>query len=114
MDEQFEPESIDVAKEESVVITFVDGHVARFDIETLRKNCPCATCRGLRDQGEAAWPRPSGPAELRVEHAELHGAWGLAFTWNDGHATGIYPFESLRRWDDGDEPYGPDSGLGGA
>jgi len=38
---------------------------------------------------------------LRVEHAELHDAWGLNITWNDGHNTGIYPFELLRQWHEG-------------
>ncbi|MGI9031253.1 MAG: gamma-butyrobetaine hydroxylase-like domain-containing protein, partial [Ilumatobacteraceae bacterium] len=41
------------------------------------------------------------PLPLRVEQADLHGAWGLNITWNDGHATGIYPFEMLRRWHEG-------------
>jgi DUF971 family protein len=50
---------------------------------------------------------------LRIESARLHGAWGLVVAWNDGHATGIFPFESLRRWDEGGGPFGPDSGLGG-
>lgn len=113
MDQRFEPETIDVARDEAVTIKFADGEVARFGLESLRTNCPCATCRGLRDRGEPAWPRPSSPVPLRVEHAELHGAWGLAVTWNDGHATGIFPFESLRRWHEGGQAYGPDSGLGG-
>jgi len=46
------------------------------------------------------------------DSAELVGAWGLSVTWNDGHSTGIYPFESLRRWREGDGGFGPDSGLG--
>ena len=44
------------------------------------------------------WPLPKSPLPLGVEQADLHGAWGLNITWNDGHATGIYPFEMLRRW----------------
>jgi DUF971 family protein len=51
---------------------------------------------------------------LRIEDANLHGAWGLLIAWNDGHATGIFPFESLRRWDESGSAFGPDSGLGGA
>jgi DUF971 family protein len=51
---------------------------------------------------------------LRIESANLHGAWGLVVAWNDGHATGIFPFESLRRWDEGGGAFGRDSGLGGA
>lgn len=112
VEQQYEPETIDVARDEGVTIRFADGHVVQFDLATLRRGCPCATCRGLRDRGQPAWPRPNSPTPLRVEHAELHGAWGLVFTWNDGHATGIYPFESLRRWHE-DGAFGPDSGLGG-
>jgi DUF971 family protein len=111
VDERYEPRTIDVAKAAGVTLTFVDGYVARFDLMTLRLACPCATCRGLRDRGEAAWPRPGSPMPLRIEGARLHGAWGLV--WNDGHGTGIYPFESLRRWNEGGGAFAPDSGLGG-
>lgn len=113
MDERTEPKTIDVAKDEGVTITFADGTVARFGLEELRRACPCATCRGLRDRGEAAWPRPGSPTPLRIDDASLHGAWGLAIVWNDGHATGIYPFDSLRGWHDGQTAFRPDSGLGG-
>lgn len=98
MDERLQPANIEVARDEHVTITFADGEVARFDIVALRERCPCATCRNHRDQGEPSWPRPGSPMPLRVQDAELHGAWGLTFTWNDGHATGIFPFERLREW----------------
>jgi DUF971 family protein len=113
VDERYEVTAIDVARDEAVTVTFADGQVARFDLVALRESCPCAECRGLRDQGTAAWPRPGSPTPLRVEDAEFHGAWGLHITWNDGHATGIFPFDALRRWHDGAAMFHPDSGLGG-
>ncbi|MDD9370377.1 MAG: DUF971 domain-containing protein [Acidimicrobiales bacterium] len=113
MDERYEPELIDVARDEGVTITYHDGHVVHFDLERLRKGCPCAGCRGLRDRGEAAWPRPGSPTPLRIEDAHRHGAWGIVFVWNDRHDTGIFPFDSLRRWADGGDAFAPDSGLGG-
>jgi prepilin-type processing-associated H-X9-DG protein len=112
VDERFEAVKTDVVRDEGVTITFLDGHAATFDLLTLRTGCPCATCRGLRDRGEPVWPGPNSPTPLRIEDAHLHGAWGLVITWNDGHATGIYPFESMRRWDDGGTAFPPDSGLG--
>jgi DUF971 family protein len=111
VDERSEPRSIDVVRDEGVTLTYLDGYAADFDLVTLRRACPCATCRGLRDRDEPVWPRPGSPEPLRIDHAELHGAWGLAITWNDGHATGIYPFESLRRWHEEGVGFGPDSGL---
>ena len=114
VEDRFEPQTIDVDREVGVTITFLDGHVAAFDLTTLRRGCPCATCRELRDHDQEAWPRPGSPLPLTIDAAELHGAWGLNVTWNAGHATGIYPFEALRRWSDGGPAYGPDSGFGSA
>lgn len=113
MDERYEPKTIDVVRDEGVTIAFHDGYVAAFDLMRLRLGCPCATCRSLRDQGADTWPRPGSPTPLRIRDAHLHGAWGLVVTWNDGHDTGIYPFESLRRWHEGGVAFTPDSGLGG-
>jgi DUF971 family protein len=113
VDDRYEPKTIDVEKTEGVTLTFLDGFVARFDLATLRRGCPCATCRGLREQGIESWPRPGSPMPLAIVAAELHGAWGLNITWNDGHATGIYPFEALHTWVATGEPrFTPDSGLG--
>jgi DUF971 family protein len=97
-DDRYEPVQIDVERGKGVTVTYVDGYVVGFDLLTLRAGCPCAACRALRDEGEEVWPRPDSPRPLRIEDARRHGAWGLAITWNDGHATGIFPFELLRRW----------------
>jgi DUF971 family protein len=92
------PEAIDVDRDAGMTLRWPDGSVDRYPLEELRVNCPCAECRGLREQGRPAWPDASSPRPLRVEHAELTGAWGLSFTWNDGHSTGIYSWELLRAW----------------
>lgn len=111
-EERFEPKTIDVERDAGVTITYYDGYVARFDLLTLRHGCPCATCRGYRDQGEVDWPRPNSPQPLRIVDAAKHGAWGLNITWNDGHATGIFPFAALRTWHEGGPAFPPaDSGL---
>lgn len=81
-------------------MTFLDGYEAFFAAEDLRTTCPCATCRDIRDAGGVAWPTPSSPLPLRIEDVRTVGAWGLGFLWNDGHDTGIFPFELLRRWSD--------------
>jgi DUF971 family protein len=89
---------IHVERERAVTLTFDDGMVCEFGLVELRLSCPCASCRSFRDRGEPAWPRPGAPTALAVIDAELVGAWGISFTWSDGHATGIYPWEALRRW----------------
>lgn len=99
-DDSSEPVDVVVQRDTGLTITFIDDVVAEFNLVELRLACPCATCRSLREQGEDVWPRPGSPTPLRIDDAEFHGAWGINFTWNDGHATGIFPFETLRAWAD--------------
>lgn len=95
---------------------FDDGTEGTIGLVALRLACPCAGCRAARQRGVEPWP-PAGradPEPLSVADAEVVGAWGLGITWNDGHTTGIYPFDSLHRWITvGDPGFAPDSGLGG-
>ncbi|MGY6500551.1 MAG: DUF971 domain-containing protein [Acidimicrobiales bacterium] len=102
---------VTIERSEGVEVVFLDGHRCHFGLEELRRACPCASCRGARDQGRD--PAPTS-ATVTIRDAQFVGAWGLSIAWSDGHGTGIYPWESLRRWSEFGRPsYRPDSGLGG-
>ena len=101
------PESVQVVdivveRESAVTLTYADGVVAVFPVAVLRAACPCAGCRGWRDRGEVAWPRPGLSATSTLLDAQLTGAWGISIDWSDGHNTGIYAWGHLRRWWDSD------------
>jgi DUF971 family protein len=98
---------IDIDRTRAMTLTYDDGHACTFGIEQLRQACPCATCRGWRDRGEASWPRGEQTTALSITDAELVGAWGISLVWSDGHSTGIYSWDALRRWCDA----GPHAGL---
>ena len=72
------------------------GHRALFPARALRLSCPCAECveemSGRRLLDPAAIPEDVRPLELH-----LVGAYGLRVRWSDGHGTGIYTFDRLRR-----------------
>jgi DUF971 family protein len=96
------PRDIDVNRAEgTVTITWLDYHTSVFDLEWLRANCPCATCREERWQAQqesdelTLSPKPPPTAEL--ESAQLVGGYAIQFTWEDGHSAGIYGFQALRR-----------------
>jgi DUF971 family protein len=87
-------------------IDWKDGHQSKWSFSWLRDACPCATCheeRGAtgRKPGE---PKPQ-PATLlqmykapaRPESAAPVGRYAISFRWNDGHQTGIYSWDYLRR-----------------
>lgn len=93
---------VTIERERAVTVTYADGVVCQFPLDRLRAACPCASCRGWRERGEPAWPRPGSSGSISIVDAELTGAWGLSPVWSDGHESGIYAWANLRRWwDDG-------------
>ena len=84
--------------EQKLLIDWADGQRSEFALGTLRKQCPCATCRTER---ETQSPNPlkilrSDPSNLRVTDAKLVGNYAIQFTWSDGHNTGIFEYRFLR------------------
>lgn len=85
---------IELDREVELRIEYDDGVEAIFPLLPLRRACPCAGCRGRRDQDLDAY---AGDSVSAID-AKLHGNWGIAIEWSDGHSTGIYAWEHLRRW----------------
>jgi DUF971 family protein len=92
------PTTVELDRAAGLTIGWEDGTGTHFDLPTLRINCPCAECRGLRERGLPIWPKPGVPPVLEALGAELVGGWGLSLRWNDGHDTGIYAWGMLRAW----------------
>jgi len=100
---QKHPTNIEVdIKQSELRITWADGLTMHYPFIYLRKICPCATCEEQRNNDDPL--RVLEPAELAIsaaleaDHpAELVGNYALQFFWDDGHRTGIYTFEFLRR-----------------
>lgn len=87
-----------------MTISWTDGSATRHLISELRKKCPCATCRAEREQlSKQKGPiiriiKTEGPTVQQaqiIDYAPM-GRYALAFTFNDGHNTGIYTYDFLR------------------
>jgi DUF971 family protein len=77
-------------------ITWNDGHFGSYTSWYLRENCPCASCVD-EFSGERRIVRGSVPASLERVSVSPVGNYALSFGWSDGHSTGIYTFEYLRK-----------------
>jgi DUF971 family protein len=87
-------------------IDWEDGHRSHWNFAFLRNACPCATCVEERKaQGrEPGDPKPK-PVQLlqlyeppaRPASAQSVGRYAIQFTWQDGHSSGIYSWDFLRR-----------------
>ena len=91
---------VSIDRSRSVTVAFDDGVTASFALTELRQACPCATCRGRIERGLPAWEARIGAPTPTIANAEFVGAWGLSVRWDDGHDTGIYAWDLLRRWHD--------------
>ena len=89
------PTTVELDRAQGLTLQWADGSSAQFGLEELRRNCPCAECRGVREQGRVPGPQ-SGPIEAL--DAKLVGGWGVTIRWNDRHETGIYAWSLLRAW----------------
>lgn len=75
-----------------------DGTVARLSAEYLRVESPSAEVRG-HSPGEEVLQY--GKAKVRIARIETAGRYALLIHFDDGHDTGIYSWEYLRRlWDE--------------
>ncbi len=70
-------------------------------LRMLREACPCAHCRGEPDLlGRMLMPAQQDDhteASYQLTAMAPVGQYGLQITWGDGHYTGIYTFNYLRR-----------------
>jgi len=90
-----EPEHIAVSRSKGIQIDWTDGHCSQYDLRSLRDNCPCATCAGAG--AEPASPFQLYKPSLKMLAVEPVGNYAVQITWNDGHNSGIYSFDHLRR-----------------
>jgi DUF971 family protein len=75
-------------------IDWGDGHKAVYPHAVLRGYCPCAGCQG--HTGEIRLLETTDP-QLELDEIEQVGGYALSLKWFDGHASGIYSFQYLRR-----------------
>lgn len=98
-----QPESLN-GTDNGLTIGWADGVSHEIPWSILRQVCPCATCRTKNQEPE---PPPDdmsltilSPEEARPLKATAMrpvGNYAYAINFTDGHNTGIYPLDLLRR-----------------
>ena len=101
-----DPEHIAISKSKGLKIDWSDGHHSEYSLAYLRDECPCASCTGAHgttpqksnySKAEPASPFKMYTPTLKMTHVEEVGHYAIRILWNDGHNTGIYSFDHLRR-----------------
>jgi DUF971 family protein len=104
-----DPEHIAVSKSRGIDIDWKDGHHSSYGLEYLRDSCPCATCTGAHGTEPRAKTTEAKAAEANANPFQMYkpktkmvsvepvGSYAMRIQWSDGHNTGIYSFDHLRR-----------------
>jgi len=84
---------------QDLAIVWADGREDYIALEKLRRNCPCAMCKGERDLLGNVYRGPQRPLTERSFQPVAHrrvGGYALQIDWADGHNDGIYSWDTLR------------------
>ena len=91
-----DPVRIKKISDRDLMIVWDDDHESHYIGPLLRGLCPCASCQD-EDTGERLILPMHISDELTFSKIELVGHYAIQVLWSDGHRTGIYSFEYLRR-----------------
>jgi len=82
-----------------LAIRWNDGAESYLDLQFLRRACPCAACGGEPDVlGNILRPDVNYTDDsFELVGFQIVGGYALQPVWRDGHNTGIYSFQYLRR-----------------
>ncbi len=81
---------------ERVTIRWADAHESVYPARYLRGRCPCAECVSETTGQRRVFEDQVSP-DVALTAARTVGNYALQFEWSDGHSTGIYAFDYLRR-----------------
>lgn len=85
---------------EELAIKWDDGTESFLSLQSLRRHCPCAGCKGEMDvmgnlhKGPEIKLTPRSYILMRIDNI---GGYGLQPTWGDGHNSGIFPFALIHK-----------------
>jgi len=94
---------LEVDPQEGILVEWPDGHQSRYPFAVLREICPCAECRDERSPRSGRLKvlgrssASNAAAATRLTRCDPVGNYAIGLVWGDGHNSGIYSWEYLRR-----------------
>lgn len=85
---------------DELALKWENGEETFIPLASLRRACPCAGCQGEVDvlgqlhKGPAA---PLTPSAFVLKHFTRVGTYAIQPVWGDGHNSGLYSFDYLRK-----------------
>lgn len=99
MTQALPPQPVNIAPFPNGLIGIVwdDGHESYYRSHTLRCSCGCASCVD-EVTGKKILIDERVPEDVRAKEFHPVGNYGMTIVWSDGHDTGIFSFDTLRKY----------------
>lgn len=91
-----EPRQIIEESDSELSISWSDDVETKYNAADLRRACPCAGCIN-EWTGEKILKAENVADDLSFSSISIVGRYALNFHFSDGHDTGIYSFDFLRK-----------------
>lgn len=84
---------------DELALAWSDGVEQYISLRVVREACPCAHCCGEPDVlgQKPVIEKKLKPESFILKKYEFVGGYGIQFFWADGHSSGIYSMEYLKR-----------------
>ncbi|MBI2436058.1 MAG: P-loop NTPase [Candidatus Hydrogenedentes bacterium] len=79
-----------------ILVTWPDGVQSRIANKALRVSCQCALCVN-EFSGQPMLDPAAVPDDISVEAIQPLGNYAVSITWSDGHSSGIFSWDHLRK-----------------
>jgi DUF971 family protein len=90
------PEEIDLTSDGRLRIVWPGGQEVKVPFKQVRDHCPCAQC--VEEwTGRKMLDPASIPDDIRPLRIEPVGNYAVQISWSDGHSSGIYTWDTLRK-----------------
>jgi DUF971 family protein len=90
------PKKVEPLDRETLRIEWTSGKAYAIPYREIRFQCPCASCVD-EHTGKRIITREAVASDVRVAGAQQVGRYAIQLRFSDGHATGIFHFDSLMK-----------------
>ena len=85
---------------QELAIKWDNGKESFLPLRKLREHCPCAGCKGEVDVMGNLHKAPAkelSPGSYELRSLQFVGGYAIQPVWADGHNTGLFSFDYLKR-----------------
>ncbi len=94
------PKQIKIVDKTKLFIRWDDDSESIISLRYLRNECPCANCKGETILFKTYRPEKKSeesPGMYKIKNIETVGGYAIQISWGDGHNTGIYTWDYLKK-----------------